>query len=339
MRQLARQRVWWVDIDKDIATVADKRDVCKIVNPTLAKEYVSWPDPKHPWERVHIDFAGPVFNPMWLICVDAFSKFPYISLMTTTTTAATISALATIFTIEGIPKTLASDNGPQLTSEEFNVFCTHQGIKHITSAPFHPASNGLAERFVITFKTAVKKNIGDGLQLHVAVRKYLSTYRFMPNDEGKSPAELLHGRPVRTLLSQVFESPKARLNPPAPNSPKFIVNQTVFARNYAREEKWLKAVIVRQLANTVYVVNTAVGYLKRHANQLKPRNSSDAESFVPWIPPTNVSSSIQQQPSSTEAESQQPTQMHNSSKEGIPVRRGARTRLAVDRYAAPDFRK
>jgi len=49
---------------------------------------------------------------------------------------------------------------------------------------------------------AVKKNINDGIPVRVAVTKYNSSLRFTPNSQGKSPAELIHGRPVRTVLSR-----------------------------------------------------------------------------------------------------------------------------------------
>lgn len=73
----------------------------------------------------------------------------------------------------------------------------------MTTTPFHAASNGLAERFVRTFKTSVRKNIDDNLSFKEAVHKFLSNYRFMPNAEGKSPAELMRGRSVRTIWSQL----------------------------------------------------------------------------------------------------------------------------------------
>ena len=56
----------------------------------------------------------------------------------------------------GIPTQLVSDNGPQFTSEEFASFMKRNGIKHIRSAPYHPSTNGTAERFVQTFKKAMK---------------------------------------------------------------------------------------------------------------------------------------------------------------------------------------
>ncbi|XP_037928846.1 uncharacterized protein K02A2.6-like [Teleopsis dalmanni] len=300
MKQLARQHVWWTNIDKDIAQLTENCDVCKIANPVHAREYVSWPEADRPWERVHIDFAGPFCNSMWLICVDAFSQFPFVVQLSTTTTVDTISALSSIFSLEGIPETIVSDNGPQFTAEAFKHFCSKLGIKHITTAPFHPASNGLAERFVKSFKTAVKKNIDDGLSLKFAVSKYLATYRAMPNAEGKSPAELLHGRPVRTLLSQLFESPRKHLEA-SKRKMKFSLKQPVFARNYARGEKWIKGVIVKQLGKMVYRVNTSFGYIKRHVNQLKTRSSSDlssqpifefAPNFINATPPSSSQSTL-----------------------------------------------
>jgi len=118
---------------------------------------------------------------MCLICVDAYSQFPFITQMSSTTTRNTISALTAIFAIEGYPKRIVSDNGPQLTAETFKEFCLQHGINHLTTAPFHPASNGLAERFVQTIKTSVGKNIKDGNSVKTAVTKYLSSYLFTPN--------------------------------------------------------------------------------------------------------------------------------------------------------------
>ncbi|XP_037930421.1 uncharacterized protein K02A2.6-like [Teleopsis dalmanni] len=129
-------------------TLTENCDVCKIANPVHAREYVSWPEADRPWERIHNDFAGPFCNSMWLICVDAFSQFPFVVQLSTKTTVDTISALSSIFSLEGIPKTIVSDNGLQFTAQAFKHFCSKLGIKHITTAPFHPASKGLAERFI-----------------------------------------------------------------------------------------------------------------------------------------------------------------------------------------------
>ena len=88
---------------------------------------------------------------MYLIVVDAHSKWLEVLPMTTAT------ALRTLFARFGIPESLVSDNGPQFTAAEFQLFCKQNGIHHIQVAPYHPASNELAERAVQTFKKGIQK--------------------------------------------------------------------------------------------------------------------------------------------------------------------------------------
>ena len=73
-----------------------------------------------------------------------------------TTAERTINILRSLFSRHGIPDQIVTDNGPQFTAEEFNKFCLGNGIKHTLTAPYHPSTNGEAERFVQTFKTSIQ---------------------------------------------------------------------------------------------------------------------------------------------------------------------------------------
>jgi len=77
--------------------------------------------------------------------------------MTSTTTAATVEKLRVLFVQFGIPEVLVSNNGTNFVSKEFAEYTRHNGIKHFTSAPAHPSSNGLVEHAVRTFKNGLSR--------------------------------------------------------------------------------------------------------------------------------------------------------------------------------------
>ena len=69
-----------------------------------------------------------------------------------------LQSYAKFFATHGIPDQIISDNGTGFASEEFKVFIQQNGIiSHIFTSPYHPASNGLAERAVQTFKAGISK--------------------------------------------------------------------------------------------------------------------------------------------------------------------------------------
>ena len=75
-----------------------------------------------------------------------------------TSTSETTKLLFSLFSRQchGLPDKLVSDNGPQFTSDEFKEFMTTYEIFHIKTAPYHPQTNGEAERFVQTFKNFIE---------------------------------------------------------------------------------------------------------------------------------------------------------------------------------------
>ncbi|XP_065092789.1 uncharacterized protein K02A2.6-like [Ochlerotatus camptorhynchus] len=161
----------------------------------------AWPTPSGPWQRLHIDFAGPIDGLWFLIIVDAFSRWPEIYPTKTTTAKVTKQFLRSTFARLGLPLTIVSDNAAQFTCEEFETYCKLNGITHLLTTPYHPQSNGQAERFVDSMKRAMKK-INKGEPLQETLEVFLATYRSTPSGvtEQKSPSEMMFGRQMRTTL-------------------------------------------------------------------------------------------------------------------------------------------
>ena len=114
-----------------------------------------WMLPEKPWSRVHLDHAINFMGTNWLVMTDAYSKYPCIHPTSSTSTRATLDLLEEDFAHFGFPHMIVTDNATTFTSEEFQSWCTERGITHLTGAPYHPATNGAAERLVQTFKKAL----------------------------------------------------------------------------------------------------------------------------------------------------------------------------------------
>ncbi len=97
----------------------------------------------------------------FIIVVDAHSEFPFVVPVPDQSSKTTVEALWAIMSSFGLPEQIVSDNGGAYISEEFERFCKVQGIKHIRSSAYHAATNGKAERFVRTFKAALKAMDGE----------------------------------------------------------------------------------------------------------------------------------------------------------------------------------
>ena len=149
-------------------------------------------------------FAVPFQGSMFLIAVDVNFKWPEVFVMKETTATKTIEILRVIFARFGLPEQIVTDNGPQFVSEEFSHFLKSNGIKHIRCAPYHPASNGLAERFVQSLKMALKSTVNSGLSLQHRHSNFLLNYRSTGHaTTGVSPSLLFLHCHIQTRLDLI----------------------------------------------------------------------------------------------------------------------------------------
>ena len=279
MKALARSYVYWPNIDQQLEQTAASCKGCISAKkmPTTAPLH-QWEWPSHPWRRLHIDFAGPLLNRMFLVVVDAHSKWPEVFPKKNATSAATIEALRNMWARFGIPDQVVSDNGPQFISAEFQEFLQSNGVRHIKSAPYHPATNGLAERFVQSLKSALKAASATETTACRELSKFLMAYRNAPHSTtGASPSMLLIGRSLRTRLdllnptcdSRVLDKQTTAMQRKSGTLREFEDGESVHVRGYSGD-KWVQGNIISRKGPVTYKVQVP-GEKKpwsRHVDQM-----------------------------------------------------------------------
>ena len=187
--------VWWPGASAQIEQFVKKCSTCMKLAPPVREPMISSKLPKHPWERIATDLFE-MNKQTYLLLVDYYSRYPEVIKLNSTTSSSVIAAMKSVFSRHGIPHTVISDNGPQYDSAEMKQFSSTYGFNHITSSPYYPQSNGLAERTVKTIKSLLVETP----DIYLA----LLSYRATPLPWCRlSPAELLMGRRLRTDVPQV----------------------------------------------------------------------------------------------------------------------------------------
>lgn len=202
-----------------------------------------------------------------------------------------------------MPEVLVTDNGRQLSSELFEKYCDTYGIMHLKTAPYHPQSNGQAERFVDTFKRTLKKIQAGGEELEEAIDTFLQCYRSTPcrsAPDGKSPAEVLLGGRIRTSLelmkppSNFYKDPDSKQDQQfdrkhGAKEKSFEARDGVFAKvHQGNDWSWVPGEIVEKIGTVMYNVwlPDRQQLIRSHSNQLRKRHGEvkEAEAAQTTIP-------------------------------------------------------
>lgn len=357
MKSLARGYCWWPKMDMDIENLVSNCVQCQSVRPEEKKVITHhWATPSEPFERVHADFAGPIHGQYLFILVDAYTKWPEVHVIPNITASTTIIKCREIFATFGIPLIFVSDSGTQFTSEEFQTFLRINGIKHKRGAPYHPATNGQAERYVQTIKNKLKAISCSKNEMRKEVSNILLAYRrAIHSTTGKSPAMMVFGRQIRSRLDFMMpkECTKVENKQPEINK-KFESNDRVAVRDYLSKEKWKFGVVDKKMGNLHYDVTLDDGrQWKRHADQMRKigenipqsdcsnntsnatenTNTSNASNqFTNETTPAPMSNDLNTETESTEANSDFILPNPPPADSGVPIlRRSTRVRQAPNR--------
>lgn len=225
---------------------------------------------------------------MFVILIDAYSKWVFVRYMPNITTAMTIKILKEYFSLCGIPEKLVTDNGSSLCSTKMSEFLSKNGVFHIRTPPYNPSSNGAAENAVKTFKQFLKK-CAKNTDVDTNICNFVLSYNSTKHcATGVSPAELHLGRPLNTSLDRLVPFAKHKYNKSLENAKKnyrggrvksYEVGDSIMCKNYSPGDKWIPGNVWKKLSPVTYLIKTLDNnVVKRHLNQIIDRqckNPSD----------------------------------------------------------------
>ncbi|XP_046855867.1 uncharacterized protein K02A2.6-like [Xenia sp. Carnegie-2017] len=189
------------------------------------------------------------------------------------------------------------NNGPQFVAQKMKDFLKGNGIQMHLSSPYHPTSNGEAERAVRTFKNSMKIRKNEEGSTGEKLARFLLGYRTTPHTAtGCTPAEILMGRRLRTRLDILHPSLANKMDKKSHQLPKLTkrkleIGDPVMVKDYrARRDRWIQGVIQMKLSPVTYRVLVDDVLWKRHIDQLRSlagstvpdgKTKQDAEKYPP----------------------------------------------------------
>ncbi|XP_028417982.1 uncharacterized protein K02A2.6-like [Dendronephthya gigantea] len=207
----ARECLYWPGMNSEVKAYVQQCETCRAFDSKQSKEPLHPHDPpERPCSKVGVDIF--TFNGRdYLLTVDYFSSYWEIDLLEGTKSKAVIRKLKAQFARFGIPDVVMTDNGPQLSSKEFENFGKLWKFEHVTSSPRYPQSNGKVERAIRDAKQLMKKAKKTGSDPYLALLRYRNT----PTQSlGSSPVQRLMSRRTKSLLPTT----KALLRPKVVNN-------------------------------------------------------------------------------------------------------------------------
>ena len=214
---------------------------------------------------------------MFLVIVDAHSKWLDAHIMSSITSARTIETLRSVIATHGLPRVIVTDNGSSFTSDEFKTFVRKNGIKHVTSAPYHPSTNGQAERAVQTLKRGLKRTPGNSVQERLT--RFLFDYRITPHTTtGVPPCEMLMNRRLRSRLDQFYPDVSGKVESRQVKQKElrdqrslrqFTENDQVYVQDFTtRKPKWIPGTVVKVTGPLSYRIKLQDGTIvRRHVTK------------------------------------------------------------------------
>ena len=152
-----------------------------------------------PLKRKAIHLVGPIApasnkgHRYILTLLDYATRYPEAIPLKNINTETVAEALLDMYSRVGVPEEVLSDLGTQFTSNCMKEISRLLYIRRLTTSPYHPACNGLVEKFNGTLKRMLRRLCHEQpRQWHCFINSLLFAYREARQEAtGFSPFELL----------------------------------------------------------------------------------------------------------------------------------------------------
>nr|XP_046491124.1 uncharacterized protein K02A2.6-like [Neodiprion pinetum] len=183
----ARTFAWWPRIDQEIESlVKNCKKFMEIQHAPKKTPTENWTARQIPWNRIHLDFAGPFEGQLFLVMVDVYTKWVEVRRVPSRHSRLVIKELGQVFATFGVPDTIVSDNDTAFSSLEIQEFYKRNGIKSLFIALYNPQANGQAESTVQSAKNSLRK-LKDGDWETMLSRFLLKQHSTPVTTTGKHP--------------------------------------------------------------------------------------------------------------------------------------------------------
>lgn len=237
----AREIMYWPNMNSQIQDMVSHCQTCLTHRKENSKQpLIPHEIPQRAWSKVGADVFHSA-GKSYLLVVDYFSKFVEVERLTNLTSDLVICKLKNIFSRQGIPDVVMSDNGPEFSSRQFKEFTCDWKFQHKTSSPRYPQSNGQVERAIQTVKSIYKKTSYDGSDFKLALLEFLNT---PISEKLPSPAELLNNRKLRSIVPCSPQLLEPKLHHPADVSRELQLRQSIQKKYFDKGSKNLKPFII-----------------------------------------------------------------------------------------------
>ena len=201
MKHMARSAVYWPHIDSQIEDICKCCSACAehLNKPPQPANHL-WIIPEKAWSRIHFDYAINFMESYWLIVPDTYFNYSSDQLhIYHGNHYAFRRRLCSLWIFSSTHHRIRQRYHLQLCRVP-GIVSLYRDFKHLTVAPYHPATNGAAERLV---QSLTKSK----LPPRPALKEFVMQYRRTPFNTGFLPSQLLNDRQIRTKIDSLLPSP------------------------------------------------------------------------------------------------------------------------------------